>query len=58
MFDQVVWLNKPRILSVFLRKMQDLIQILKRCNFLQLCTIFNVLALNYRTQSMYFIGIS
>ena len=39
-------------------KMQDLIKILRCCNFLQIYTIFNVPDLNYKTQSTHLIGIS
>jgi len=52
MFDKIVWLNKPRILSVFLKKIQDLIKILRCCNFLQIYTIFKVPTLHHKTQSI------
>ena len=38
--------------------MQDLIKIVKCSNFLQIYTILNMPALNYRTQSTYLIRIS
>jgi len=58
MFDQIVWLNKPRILSVFLRKNARSYTDFKTLQLPKLYTIFNIPALNYKTQSTYLIGIS
>ena len=58
LFGKIVWLNKTRILSVFLKKMQDFIKTVRFCNFIQIYTVLNMSALNYKTQSTYLVGIS
>ena len=63
MFEIIVWLNKQIILSVFLKinatsyKNLNYISV-RYSNFLQIYTILNMPALNYKTQSTYLIRIS
>ena len=58
LFGKIVWLNKTRILSVFLNKMQDLIKTVRFCNFMQIYSVLNMPALNDKIHSTYLVGIS
>ena len=58
MFDIIVWLNKPRILSVFLKKNARSYKNVKMLQLLTNTHNFQSSHFNYKTQSTYLIGIS